>query len=59
VVELAVIPARAVGLVSRKTGTPQSRANAFTSLTNRFPIRPINAGEGIGWPRCRVMNRTI
>ena len=39
-------------------GTPLSNANESTARRNFVPIFSISAGEGIGMPRCWVMNAT-
>jgi len=46
VVDLAVVPARAVGFFKVRTGTLCSAAKAFTSRRKRFPIFSSSAGEG-------------
>ena len=57
-VELAVIPPRPMGFLSARIGIRWASANALTSRRKRLPMLPNSAADGIGLPRCRVMNRT-
>ena len=57
VVELAVIPTRPVRLLERRIGIPWASANRLTSRRKRLPMLPSSAADGIGLPRCPVMNR--
>ena len=45
-------------LPNRTTGMCSASANVLTARRNAVPIFPMIAGDGIGQPRCCVMNDT-
>jgi len=57
-IELAVIPTRAIGRLEPEERDPWASANRLTSRRKRLPMPPSTAIEAIGLPKCPVMNRT-
>ena len=58
VVELAVVPAGAVRLLQVQERDVVFVGEHLHRAANRVPIRCITAGQGMGSPRCPVMNVT-
>jgi hypothetical protein len=57
-VELAIVPAGAVGPLEAQQGMPCSWAKAATAWRKRSPMRLNRAGDGTSLPRCWVRNVT-